>query len=312
MKVYTHNYDPRSDSGPNTFTSKLFKRLSNDGINICSKFEDADIEFCLIQEHAPKRNIPRILRLDGIYFNNKQQFNILNKPILATYKNADTVVFQSKFNKALTEKWFGVHNNSVIIPNGADINLIDQIPVFDFKNSPISEESEIWSCASNWRGHKRLKDNVLYFLKYAPDDAKLIIAGHGAHRVLDFKDKDVISQFGERVFYIGHLNWELLISLYKRSTTFLHLAFLDHCPNVVVEAQAAGCEIICASSGGTHELVKRGKIIKDIEWDFLPIDLYSPPELNFENFINVNEVMTDYYLEDAAVLYKQSMQDLVK
>ena len=39
-----------------------------------------------------------------------------------------------------------------------------------------------------------------------------------------------------------------LLSLYKRSKYFIHLAWLDHCPNVVVDARASGLIVI----GSTH------------------------------------------------------------
>ena len=75
-----------------------------------------------------------------------------------------------------------------------------------------------------------------------------------------------------------------MLSLYRRSTTFIHLAYLDHCPNVVVDAQAAGCKIICSSTGGTSEIVENGIIVIEDEWDFKPCKLYEPPTINFNSF----------------------------
>ena len=71
----------------------------------------------------------------------------------------------------------------------------------------------------------------------------------------------------------------------KRSSTFLHLAWLDHCPNVVVDARACGCKIVCSSSGGTKEIAGPNSIvIKEKDWNFQPIDLYNPPSMDFKNF----------------------------
>mgnify|MGYP001301911457 CR=1 FL=1 len=86
-----------------------------------------------------------------------------------------------------------------------------------------------------------------------------------------------------RVKYAGNLSQEQLISLYKASSYFVHLAWLDHCPNVVVDAQAAGCNIICSSSGGTQEIVEKGIVIIEPEWNFKPCELYKPPALDFDH-----------------------------
>ena len=78
---------------------------------------------------------------------------------------------------------------------------------------------------------------------------------------------------------------------------------MDHCPNVVVDARASGCQIICASSGGTHEIAGESAIVvKDMEWDFLPFKLYDPPKLDFtkklkigiDSDLNVNSCAKEY------------------
>ena len=38
-----------------------------------------------------------------------------------SYNNADAVIFQSQFNKLLTEHWFGKHKNSYVFHNAPDI-----------------------------------------------------------------------------------------------------------------------------------------------------------------------------------------------
>ena len=142
-------------------------------------------------------------------------------------------------------------------------------------------DREIWSCASSWRPHKRLSENIRYFVEKSDPEAVLLIAGKGVTKE-DFLGFE--SLVNKRIFYLGHVGWETLISVYKASTTFLHLSFLDHCPNVVVDAAACGCTIVCSSAGGTSEIHSNKKIIiEDIDWDYSPIELYSPPRLDFES-----------------------------
>ena len=92
-----------------------------------------------------------------------------------------------------------------------------------------------------------------------------------------------VSSIDKRIFLMGDLDYISLLSLYRRSRKFIHLAYLDHCPNVVVDAQSAGCHIVCSSSGGTNEIVHTGTVILEEAWDFSPIKLYSPPPIDFKN-----------------------------
>ena len=280
MKIFAHNFNPQSNSGPNKFTRQLFNTMQKDlGVSYTINQQDADVEFCLIQQVVHKVK-PMVLRLDGIWFNSEQNYKEQNKIIEYSYRNADTVVFQSNFNKKLTEAWFGPHENPHVIHNAADMKQIERAnPAF--WNNIFGKETEVWSCASAWRPHKRLDENIRYFLEFAPKNAILAVAGKGA------ASERLNHRFNERIKFLDELDYMSLLSLYKRSSTFVHLAYLDHCPNVVVDAQAANCRIICSNSGGTLEIVEKGTIVIEDEWDFKPCELYNPPKLKFNHFKHI-------------------------
>ena len=83
----------------------------------------------------------------------------------------------------------------------------------------------------------------------------------------------------------------------------LHLAFLDHCPNVVVDARASGCKLVVASSGGTKEIVGAGDtIVEDLDWDMKPLDLYSPPPLDYSKF-KKNDTESNVDIKEASKKY---------
>ena len=285
MIIVPHNFNPSSDSGPNSFTARLFRTLRDDfNCEFTGSPEIADIEFCLIQEAANKSK-PRITRLDGIYFNTDQDYEGLNSQIKKTYDTSDAVIFQSEFNKNLIEAWFGSHHYGHVIHNGPSLREISLIPKIDIM--PLTSGGEAWLCASSWRPHKRLAENVRYFLQFSPEDSVLIVAGKGV-------TKDEFSQLAagneKRIFYVGHLEWNMLIGLSKACSMFLHLSYLDHCPNVVVDARAAGCRIVCSSTGGTREIAGDNAIVvEEDEWDFSPIALYKPPPLDFSRIANKNK-----------------------
>lgn len=265
MNIFLDNVNLHSTSGPNHFASKLKKYMERQGDTfVFSKGFDAQLSFI----SAVSNLAPIYQRLDGIYFNSEQDFKEMNKPIQDTYRQAKGVVFQSEFNRDLTFKYFGEHDNYRVIHNGADLEFVNSIPTLE--NSDIDRYEKVWCCASSWRPHKRLDENIKYFLEHSTQKDCMIVAGHVP---------DPIPY--DRVFYVGNLDIQTLMSLYKRSDYFVHLAFLDHCPNVVVDAVACGCKIVCSSTGGTKEVAIGATIIEEDEWDFSPLKLYDPPSMDF-------------------------------
>jgi len=231
---------------------------------------EPDAYLCFIESGRDTHDAPLYQRLDGIYFNSASDYTAQNSNIKRTYDMSTGVIFQSNFNKELTFKYFGPHSNYAVIHNGADINLINSI-----EKIKIDKYENIWSCASSWRPHKRLGDNIRYFMHHAGPSDGLIVAGSVTEQIQH-----------DRVHYVGELTTEKLFSLYKASKYFLHLAWLDHCPNVVVDAAACDCTVICSSTGGTKEVAGPNAIIvEESDWDYQPVELYNPPPMNFDNTV---------------------------
>jgi glycosyltransferase involved in cell wall biosynthesis len=146
-----------------------------------------------------------------------------------------------------------------------------------------------------------LNENVRYFLETAPSDCCFVVAGDNAGDQID----------DPRVFYAGKLDWLSLVGLFKRSETFVHLAWLDHCPNVVVDARAAGCHIVCSSTGGTNEIAGRNStIILEDEWDLEPVKLYEPPLLDFSRK-NENDKDSTLSINQTAERYIEVFRGMV-
>jgi len=201
------------------------------------------------------------------------------------------VIFQSTFNKLLTTKYFGEHSNSTIIHNGADLRTIQETPEL-----ALNRYENLWCCAASWRPHKRLNDNIRYFLEHSGPNDGMIVAG-------DVPVGDRIKD--SKLHYVGNLNQIQLYSLYKKCKFFVHLAWLDHCPNVVVDARACGCTIVCSSAGGTKEIAGADAIIiQEDEWNFEPVALYQPPSLDFTKKINIG-LDSELDMSKVSKLYKE-------
>jgi glycosyltransferase involved in cell wall biosynthesis len=104
---------------------------------------------------------------------------------------------------------------------------------------------------------------------------------------------------------LGNLNIDDLLTVYSLSTYFIHLAYLDHCPNVVIDAAALGCHVICSSSGGTSEIAGTNcTVLEEEPWDFSFIEKKEPPKLDYNKKLvdffqlplyNMTKVSKQYY-----------------
>jgi len=293
MKIKLENVNLNSTSGPNYFSSKLAKYLNKMGKSCFTGTGTPDVTLCFTETRGPKIS-PLVQRLDGIWFNSATNYNAMNSNYKKIYEISDGVIYQSQFDKKLIEYHFGKHQNSTIINNGADIDLISQVQPYD--SSLVGDAENVWCCASHFAGrhHKRLNENIRYFLEHSNSRDVMLIAG-----------KIDCNNFAHsNVHYIGELGITDLMSVYKRSKYFVHLARLDHCPNVVVDARAAGCKIICSNLGGTVEVAGTDAIvIEEDEWDFKPFNYNQPSTLDFSRKIknkfdcnvDMNVVARRYY-----------------
>jgi glycosyltransferase involved in cell wall biosynthesis len=296
MNIHFDNVNLGSSSGPNSFAKKLITQFEKKGYNIVA-LSEADISLCFIESRNFNLNQPRVQRLDGIYFNTDSDYQKQNANIKKVYDDSDGVVFQSHFNKKLITKYFGEPKQYTVIHNGADLDAIRQAPVIT-----NNKYENIWCCAASWRPHKRLRENIRYFLEHSGDKDVLMIAG-------EVPKKDRITD--PNIIYLGSVSQQQLYSIYKTTKYFIHLAWLDHCPNVVVDAYASGCQVICSSAGGTREIAGEGAIIiEEGEWDFEPVKLYDPPPLNFEKKLN-NDFQTDYNMFNVANKYESFMESFL-
>lgn len=299
MRILFENVDFNSRTGPNGFGLKLAKNLIKDGNEIVSNNPDV----CLSFIQSTNLFFPTVLRLDGIYFNSDQDWQKMNELIKYSYQKSESVIIQSHFDKDLVFKFFGQRENVFVIPNGTDIGEISKInPAIDPNRFP---REKVWMCASSWRPHKRLDENIRLFQERADSDSVLLIAGSNIERNIFRKER-----IDQRIRILGDLSWEQMISCMKSSGNFLHLAWLDHCPNVVIDAKAAGCKVHVSNSGGTPEIIDEEDFLyEDSYFDFSPVSLYSPPELNFVE-MKINKIKKfDFDISSSALKYYSVMKD---
>lgn len=269
MKIYFDNCNFSSQSGPNSFATRLAKELTIQGHSLADA-DDYDIALCFIEPQKLRKDKPYVLRLDGIW-TKPQEYSWRNSGIKKAYAEAVGVIFQSEFNKNQITNWWGDPKTFAIIQNG--ICLEKQTETLPGFQQLRDQYDKIFVCSANWHPQKRLKENIRFFKKMKERYSKSCLVVLGAnpdHVVAD-----------PHIFYTGSLTHQECLKLYAVADWMIHLAYLDHNPNVVVECLSQGTPVICSEDGGTRELVgANGVIINEKEkYDFSLFDYDSPPDL---------------------------------
>lgn len=173
-------------------------------------------------------------------------------------------------------KWFGIPSKPgarcEIIHNGIDMMSVKEITIPKLAEMR-STYDQIYVCSSNWHPQKRLGDNVKLFdrLRIKHPNSCLIVLGN---------NPDVPIR-GPHVFAAGSVGPDVYNQIYSAANWMLHLAWADHCPNVVIEALAQGTPVVCSDVGGTKELIGGyGVVMKDDPYSFELADYDNPPRLD--------------------------------
>jgi glycosyltransferase involved in cell wall biosynthesis len=273
LKIHFSNVNFNSSSGPNSFATRLANELvSREHLLVEQKASHtADAFLAFIEPSSkPPENVKFLQRLDGIWFK-PEQFETHNKLIKWSYENCDHVIWQSEFDKNMTTKHWGSRKGSVI-RNGISLkkHVVTQPNLIELR----AKYEKVFVCASSWHRQKRLKENIDLFLavKNKYKSACLIVMGSNP----DYSSSD------PDIFYTGNVPHNICLEVYSMADWMIHLAWLDHCPNVVVEALSQNTPVICTNAGGTHELVNNsGIIIPEVtQYNFELCDYDDPPALD--------------------------------
>lgn len=278
MKIHLDNVNMGSTSGPNSFAKRLAAGLIELGHEIeLYNGKNSDVSIVFIEPSGQPLANKIIQRLDGIWFS-PSEFETKNSSIKWMYENANGVIWQSEFDKGMTTKWWGNPKSGIVIRNGINTPEIKkfQIPALE----QIRQQYEmLFVCSANWHPQKRLMTNIELYkhLRSFYSSAALIVLGSNPTKVAD-----------PHIFYAGSQPHDVCLEIFSASNWMLHTAWLDHCPNTVVEALSQGTPVICSEQGGTKELVQGyGIVLKEnAEYNFELTDYDKPPALDVTQITN--------------------------
>jgi len=272
MKIHLDNVSMNSTSGPNSFAKRLAMGLIESGHEVeLYDGRNADVSIIFIEPSGNPLAKKVVQRLDGIWFS-PSEFETKNSKIKSLYQHADGVIWQSEFDKGMITNWWGNPKSGVVIRNGINTPEIKkfQIPALE----QIRQQYEmLFVCSANWHPQKRLMTNVELYkhLRTFYSSAALIVLGSNPTKIAD-----------PHVFYAGSQPHEVCLEIFSASNWMLHTAWLDHCPNTVVEALSQRTPVICSEHGGTKELVQGyGIVLKEnSKYNFELADYDNPPILD--------------------------------
>ncbi len=240
--------------------------------------KEADVSLVFI-EPTGVQLAPRVVqRLDGIWFK-PDEFKTKNVGIKALYDKADAIVFQSQFDRGFIEHHWGSNDERQrpcnVISNGIQLEPVREITIPKLDEMRRTYD-QIFVCSSNWHAQKRLEANVRLFehlRKQTPNSCLIIMGDHPDYRAT-----------GMNVFYTGPVGPDVYMQIYSVANWMLHLAWADHCPNVVVEALSQGTPVVCSEYGGTKELIgfgAYGHVLKEKDSHLYGLfDYDHPPEID--------------------------------
>lgn len=286
MKIHFDNVDLSSSTGPNTFAFRLARQLFDTGHEVVLDASGADVSLVFIERTGSALADKVVQRLDGIWFR-PQDFHTKNVKIRDLYSKADCVVWQSDFDSSMTLKWWDTPKKGVVIRNGIKKNPVAKLTIPKLIEM-VATYDRIYVCSSNWHPQKRLKQNVQLFeqLRNTHPNSCLIVMGNNP----DYQAT------GSNVFYTGSASPDVCAEIYSAANWMLHLAWADHCPNVVVEALLQGTPVVCTNIGGTKELVGNyGIVLHDEPYNFELADYDNPPVLDTSSIISLpDRLLLDY------------------
>jgi len=249
-----------ADSGKHKFFIRLAKEMRENNVIIDNKNPDIYIFLAGMKPFEKAR--VNILRLDGLIMNTRWDYKSKNKKILKAIKQSDGIIYQGKFCKDAYNKFLNTNKKPYkIILNGANPDEFLE-----------REPKDFFVANCKWRPHKRLKEIIKSYLLALEMGLKsdLIITGKP-----DYKKEH------PKIKYLGWQKYKNIKELLSNAIASIHLTWLDWCPNSMVESIVSKCPIIYTESGGQTELGKDSGIgIKDTQWKFNLIDLYSPPKID--------------------------------
>jgi len=298
IRIYDCSNSPESEHGRDYGPKEndIIKSLKEFARTFDSKFVNSMADVLITNDIFPSElrdiDMPKIKRMDGIYWHNEQKHK--NDQLNASAEISDHVIFISEFSrKALTTLYPDIRiKSSSVILNTADNRIFKPL-----KKKEGVMSNVIASC-TNWNRKEKRFNSLMQLARLIPDTLYLI-------GECDMEVPPNVVKLGYKSDYYE------INEILNTSDAFINLSYRDAAPKVVCQAVAAGLPILYADSGGLSEIVDKGVPIPDEKEIYFseevpeldPVDMlkaYNELKKNYNSYLgNVKTshlaMITNYY-----------------
>jgi glycosyltransferase involved in cell wall biosynthesis len=200
----------------------------------------------LIHNLAPF--IPEYIATETAY----QQFRLrlLRHGTTSAIAASAGTIFLSQYARDVLRHHVNISNiRSTVIYHGAT----DQV------SKPTCAREKFILCVSHIYRYKGILELVKAYAQAVasqPELPKLVIAGNPYDRPYIAQIESLIASagIGDRVQFLGSVSEEELSRLYRTCEFFVFPSTIENCPNILIEALAAGCPILSSNCGVMPEV----------------------------------------------------------
>ncbi len=223
---------------------------------------------------------PWVIRLDGVHFNATEDYAKRNKALAESVSSAEGMIYQSKWGKCMADEYCGESlGETTIIMNGVDS------PEGWVKNTKIRRKLIVacsrWGDQRYKRKFKRLEQTVESFVKSGLADKGYTLMVLGEH----YLPEGTYSEC-KGVELKGRVHPDEVHDYLSEAVLFMHLSWMDCCPNGVVEALAAEVPVLYCAEGVGEIVGDAGRKVNDSPLNH-PCDTGKPPLLNTDEVAGI-------------------------
>lgn len=262
----------RQQTGKGRFSARLVQAWHDMGVQITGDAEiAADISYQVGRLYCPSKAKKHVLRVGPAAIDTNVDYKAINREKAKSVQKCDAVVYQSEYSKKIYHKLVCKPDvPEAVIHNGANPKDYDVLPYESNFKVNFLASTRVWT------KQKRLKEIIKSFILADIPDAILLVNG---------ETNGVEKKYGDRsdIMFFGPVNDAVLARMYKlvaNTGAYVHAVHVDACPNSMVEAQVAGCPVICTDQGGTPEILRYGTLIMDKPFKMKPENLDKPPAVD--------------------------------